>query len=404
MARSLRLHGHAVVHRVGHLAGHKPAPDEPVEPVLVRRQVLFHLLRGQVHVAGTDGLVGVLGPGLGLVDPGGGGAVAPAVAALDEAPHGGKGLVAQAQGVGTHVGNQAHRALPGDVHALIELLGNGHGPPGGHAQLPAGLLLEGRGGEGGRGGALLVLPLDGLDGKGGVLHRLHHSLHLLDGVQVLFFAVFAVVVGEKGVFLRAVRGQPRVQRPVLLGLEGGDLMLPLTDHPGGHGLDPPGGEAPADLLPQQGGELIAHDPVQNAPGLLGVHQALVNVPGRGDGLADHPLGDLVEGDPEGLAVVQIQKLLQMPADGLPLPVRVRGQIDHVAALGGLLQVADNVLFALDRAVVGLEIVLNVHAQGALGQVPQVAHAGLHLIAGTQIFTNGLCLGGRLHDHETRCCH
>ena len=37
------------------------------------------------------------------------------------------------------VGKQAHRALPGDVHALVELLGNGHGPPGGHAQLPAGL-------------------------------------------------------------------------------------------------------------------------------------------------------------------------------------------------------------------------------------------------------------------------
>ena len=400
----LNLHRHRVIDGVGHLTGHKPAPDQPVQPVLVVGQITLHPLRSQLHIAGPDGLVGVLGPRLGLIGPGGLGAVPLAVPALNEAPGCGQGLVAQAQGVGTHIGDQAHGALAGDIHALIELLGDGHSPPGGHAQFPAGLLLEGGSGEGSGGRALLLLPLHGFHGKGGGFHRLHHRVDLLDGIELLLFAVLPVVVGQKSVPLRAVGGQPRVQGPVLLGLEGRDLMLPVADHPGRHGLDPSGGQAAADFFPQQGRELIAHNPVQNPPGLLGVHQTLVDLPGPGNRLTDHPLGDLIEGHAAGLLILQVQQLFQMPADSFPFPVRVGGQIDHVAGLGGFFQVADNVLFPLDGAVFRFKVVVNIHAQSAFGQVPQVAHTGFHLIAGTQILADGLCLGGRLHDHETRFCH
>ena len=70
----------------------------------------------------------------------------------------------------------------------------------------------------------------------------------------------------------------------------------------------------------------------------------------------------------------------MPADGLALAIRVGGQEDGLALFGGGLQVVDDVLFALDGAVIGGKIAVHVHAQRALGQVAEVAHAGLdHII-------------------------
>ena len=195
--------------------------------------------------------------------------------------------------------------------------------------------------------------------------------------------------------------QQGVQGPVFLGHEIGDLLLPVRHQAHGHGLDPSGGEAPADLFPQQRGQLIAHDAVQDTPGLLGVHQVLVNVPGLPDALGDHLAGDLVEGDPEGPVLRQVQQLLQMPADGLSLPVRVGGQIHGVAFLGRLLQVPDDVLLALDGPVIGLKIVFHVHAQLAFGQVPQMSHTGLHLIRRAQVLADGLGLGRGLHDLQHR---
>ena len=296
-------HRHAVIDGIGHLAGDKAAPDQPVEPVLLGAQIPLDLVRGQKHIAGTDGLVGVLCPGLGLEVAGILGTVAVSIAPEDELSHVSQGLLADAQAVGTHVGDEAHGALPGDVHALVELLGDGHGPPGGHVQLPAGLLLEGGGGEGGGGASLLILPLHALHRKDAVLGRLPDGHHLGLAGELLLLPLLPVVAGQKGGLIGAVGGELHIQGPVLLGLEVLDLLLPLKDHPGGHGLDPAGTEAPADLLPQEGTELIAHDPVQKAPGLLGIHQILVDVPGLGDGLPHHLLGDLVEGHTLGLLVI-----------------------------------------------------------------------------------------------------
>src|SRR5699024_8747363 len=112
---------------------------------------------------------------------------------------------------------------------------DGHGPPGGHVQLPAGLLLKGGGGEGGRGGALLVLTLHALDGEGGVLNGGDLLVNLLLGVQLPLLSVLPVVPGGKGVLPLVSGGELYIQGPVLLGLELRDLLLPVADHPGGHG-------------------------------------------------------------------------------------------------------------------------------------------------------------------------
>ena len=72
-------------------------------------------------------------------------------------------------------------------------------------------------------------------------------------------------------FLPVIMGQERpraadtvqhyIERPIFLGLKSPDLLLPVHHHPGGNALDTSGGESPADLLPQQGGQLIAHNTV-----------------------------------------------------------------------------------------------------------------------------------------------
>ena len=349
--------------------------------------------------------MGVLGTGLGLIVVGSlGGIVLLTVAAHDKFLSGGNGLFADAERVGTHVGDQAHGALPLNVHALIELLGDGHGAAGGHGQLPAGLLLHGGGSKGRGRRAVLVRPLHGFHGKGGVFRLLYHGFHLGGGFQFRLFAVLPVIPGREGLFFHVIAGEDGIQGPVLLRLEIFDLPIPVIHHPGGNRLDPACGQAPLDLLPQQGAQLIAHQPVQNTPGLLGVHQVLVDVPGAFNALAHHVFGDLVEGDPLRFLVRQIQQALEMPADGLSLAVRVGCEVDGVRRLGGLFQIGNDGFLALDRLVDRLKVVVHIHAEIAFLQVPEVAHAGLYLVVLAQIFSNGFGLRGRLHDDQALFCH
>ena len=195
-----------------------------------------------------------------------------------------------------------------------------------------------------------------------------------------------------------------VQRPVLLRLEVGDLLIPVKHHAGSHALHPSGGQAPADLLPHHRGDLIAHHAIQHTAGLLGVHQILIDGAGMGDALAHHLAGDLVEGDTSGLIVRQVQQMLQMPGNGLSLAVRVGGEVDGIAGGGVLFQLADQLLLAANGLIFRFKIVFNVHAKGTLGQVAQVAHAGRYLIVRPQILADGLGLGRRLHDHQMLLAH
>ena len=55
----------------------------------------------------------------------------------------------------------------------------------------------------------------------------------------------------------------------------------------------------------------------------------------------------------------------MPRDGFALAVRVRCKIDGVAALGGLFELADELLFSANGLIDGLEVVLDIDAQLAL---------------------------------------
>ncbi len=383
------INGHGAVYRIGHLAGQEAAPDELIELVLLRGQAFANLLGNQVHIGGADGLVGILGIALAFEAAGLRRIIRLPVSGQNQVLCRRQRLLRKAQRVRTHIGNQTHSALAGDVDALIQLLRHGHGAPGCHIQLAGGLLLQG-GGDKGRGGLTLLLALlHGLHHKGAGGRFPHHLLYLLTGVELRLF-VPPVVVGQEAALIGVQALKSDLQGPVFLGLEGTDFLLPLHHQAGRHRLDPSGRQTPAQLPPQQGRELIAHNPVQQPPCLLGIHQILVDGPGGGDGGLDHLFGDLVEGDTIGLVVRDVQKLLQMPGDGLALPVRVRGQIDPAAFFGGLFQVVNHVLFVLNGLIDGLQVVVEINADFAFGQIPDMTEGGLHLIVRPQVFAYGFC--------------
>ena len=157
-------------------------------------------------------------------------------------------------------------------------------------------------------------------------------------------------------------------------------------------------QAPAHLPPQKRAELIAHQTVEDAAGLLGVEQILIDGTGIGHALLHALFGDLVKGHAVGLVGVQPQDIGQMPADGFALTVRVGCQQNAVGLLGFCLELLDELGFILDIDVLGGVVMFHVDAQLGLRQVPDVAHAGRDLVILAQIFANGLRLCRRLHDH------
>jgi hypothetical protein len=242
------------------------------------------------------------------------------------------------------------------------------------AQAAVGGLLQGGGdvGRGGRAGALLLGDLGHREGPlaGFVLHG-------LGGLGVADLGLLSADLGQIGhEGGRLGPGQGGAQHPVFLGHEGQALLLAVHDELEGHGLHAPGGDAALDLLPQQRRDLVAHQPVEHAPGLLGVEEVLVQLTGVLQGLAHGPRGDLVELDAAyGLALV-LDELGHVPGDGLALAVGVRREVDVVGLGRGAGQPLHDLFLAADDAVFGLEGVL-VHAKGLGRQVAHVAHGGLH---------------------------
>ena len=144
-------------------------------------------------------------------------------------------------------------------------------------------------------------------------------------------------------------GQIGVDGPVLVLDERDDFAFALHDHAQRHGLHPAGGEAPANFVPKQGRDLVAHQTIEHAARLLRVHQLLVDHAGVLKRLLNGVLGDLVEHHPVNMrpaVLLALQLLLQMKADGLAFAVGVGRQVNGFDALGGLLQLADVVCVCL----------------------------------------------------------
>ena len=80
-----------------------------------------------------------------------------------------------------------------------------------------------------------------------------------------------------------------------------------------------------------GRDLVAVEPVEDAPGLLRVDQVEVEVAGVLDGPPDRVAGDLVE-DHAPHRDLGLEHLEQVPGDGLALAVLVSGQEELVRVL------------------------------------------------------------------------
>ena len=69
--------------------------------------------------------------------------------------------------------------------------------------------------------------------------------------------------------------------------------------------------------------------------------------------------EFIEKDSVNLFVRGLEFFGNVPSNGLSLSVRVRGQIDVVCLLGGLLYIADELLFAFDYRIVWRKFMLNI---------------------------------------------
>ena len=381
---------------------------------------------------GTDRLVGVLGGFPVPEDVGRLRQVRGAVLLADVVPDGGHRLVGDADRIGPHVGDEADEPRPGDLHSFIEGLGDHHRPPRLHPQRLRRLLLELGGRERSRGLPPPQFFPHLADDEGTVLHRGAQDRGLLRVARAnLLPANLHQLRRERG---RRLPLQPRDQRPVLLGHEGGDLLLPPADHLDRHRLHPSRRQTPTDLRPQERGEGVPDDPVEDAARLLRVE--LVPVEGAG---MRHPVGDplfrdLVEKDaldrrggrfrlrgsglrllPAGSGLRLFRRPLpflprvgpdgvgDVPGDRLALPVGVGREEDGRRRPRGIQDVPEDLLPLLDDDVRGGEPVLDVDAETAFREVLDVPHGGKDLEPLPKDLLYRLRLRGRLDDDQ-RTCH
>ena len=313
--------------------------------------------------------------------------------------------------VGSHVGDQPDRALARQVHSFIEALREGHRLPGAEPELAGRLLLQGGGLERGPRPLLAFLalhlghavvglaePLDvrrGL-GLGGQQHA------LLVGRARDPSLGHAHEPGEERTIL-APRREAGIDAPVLDRGEVADLALALDDHPQRDRLHAPGREPRLDPPPQQRRDLVADQPVEHAPRLLRIEQLQVDLARAAEGLQDRVARDLGERDALGLRRIDPQQGRHVERDRLALPVVVRREDQVLVRLQGLLQGGDVLLRILGDLVGDLEPVVDVDAQIALGEVPDMPVRSPDGVVAAQVLLDRLGLGRRL-DHDQCLAH
>ncbi len=189
----------------------------------------------------------------------------------------------------------------------------------------------------------------------------------------------------------------------LVGHERFDRAFAIADQLQGHRLDAAGAQAATDLVPEQRADLVTDKPVEDAARALRGHHLLVDGTRMVEGVLNGLLGDFVEGQPVNLALLALQFLNQVPADGLALAVGVGRDVNVRRVFRGLLELLDDLLARFDGFVLLGEVVVDVHTQLALGQIADVTHRRDDLVVAAEIFVDGLRLRRRL-DHDERFSH
>ncbi|VTR68200.1 hypothetical protein DESC_70040 [Desulfosarcina cetonica] len=376
---------------LGHLRRHEALPDHRVQGQLVLGKVGFHLFRGMVDRCGSDGLVGILS--LVLVFEKTRLAIGIVLAELlgDQGQGFLGGLVGDARGVGSHVGDQTDGFTRTEIDALVQLLGHHHGFFGGETQLADRFLLQFAGDEGRQGIALGGAFDDLVDHEGGGLQIPEDRLGGGLVGDLDFFASLAHQLGGEG--RRALAFQVGRDRPVFDRFEDLDGPFTIADDAHGHGLHAAGTESAFDLAPQERRNLVTHQTVQDAAGLLGFVLVAIQVLGGLHGFENGPFGQFVEEDPMEPAALLLEHLGRVPGDGLALAVRVGGQVNVHAVAGRGFELVEDLGLARDGPVVGREILFDIDAQVFTGQILDMPDGGGDIVVVAQIFFDGSDLCG-----------
>ena len=144
---------------------------------------------------------------------------------------------------------------------------------------------------------------------------------------------------------------------------------------------------------------------------MSVHQALVDAPGLLERSSDRLFRDLVEDHPTDRDL-RLQDLDEVPRDRLSLAVFVGCEQELVRLREKLSELADDLLLARVDDVVGLEPLRHVHPErteplslrfgdirGAIGQISDVAHAGLDGVVASEVAGDRPCFRRGLDDDE-----
>ena len=335
------------------------------------------------------------------------------------------GRLRQRRGIGAHVG---------DVAVLVETLGHAHRALGTETELAPGLLLQCGGHERRVRTAGVGLLLHRCDGQRCALQtrrqrtgrrlvehqhlgRLSHHANRIEvttGCHPL--AVDCHKSCREPRWTRGWIGDAGIQLgqdvPVRRATEGHPFPLALHNDSRRDGLHAARRQLRRNLLPEHRTDFVAVQPVQDAPGLLGIDQIDIQIAGVVSGRSNRRFGDLVENH-SAHRDGGFQRLQQMPGDRFTLAVAVSGEIQLVDTLeqalefsdGGLLVRADDV----QRFEVGIDVdpepspllglVLGRNVSGTLGQVADMAPGGLDDIVRAQVAGYFARLSGRLDDDE-----
>src|SRR5208337_1734297 len=398
------VHGGAVVDRRGHLARDEAIVNQRVE----RERILVEVAGDRLGVAldggRANGFVRALRLLAGSIKVRLVGNVLFAIARADMVADGVERLVGNARRVGAHISDKAYRALLAKLDALVELLRDLHRAPRLKVELARGLLLEPRGDERGRRTAADFLALDTFDFEGRSLDGRHDRARLDLGQLARLVVDTVVLVAEEPRLerRRILAGKAGVERPVLFGAECLALAFAIDDDPQRNRLHAPGADPALDLVPQQRTYLVANQPIEHSARLVRVEQVVIEVRGIGDGLLDGGGCDFMEQHAADVGLGLAEVFGDVPRDRLAFAVGVAGEVYILLALGGALDLADYLLFALDYDVVGSETVLDIHTQLAFGQVHHMADRRHDLVIATEVTLDGFRLCGRFDDYEIFC--
>src|ERR1700674_451323 len=388
--------------RRGHLAGREALPDQPIQPEQVGREIGAERIRCAFDVGRPDRLVRILDRALGLELHLVAASIGRPVLLGDEASSRRARIVRDAEGGGAHVRDQAHGPLAAELDAFVELLRQAHRPVRLHPQPVRCILLQRARFVGRRRIPHAVFGLNREHLVAGAFELRHDLIDLafFGEVELFLAAQLAVQTRAEDALRQVDLGEHRVERPRFDRNELFDLLFPLADQPDRDRLHAARAQALSNLLPEQGAQLVADQPVDHAASLLRVDEILIHRTQRVERLFHSTGRNLVQLDP--LWVLQVENVRKMPGDRLALAVRVRCQQDFGGAFGGGLQILDRRFLARDRDVFRLEGMLDVDPKRALRQVAHVTHRGANVVFGTKKPAKRFGLRGRFNDDQWVC--